>query len=382
MNNYNFKYYIPSRVYFKSGISEKIGEFIEELDIKCTLVITDKNISLLPWYEVIVENIKDKCNEVIIFDRVHCEPSDEDVNNAIELVRDYSVTGVIGIGGGSCMDCAKGVAAAISSGSKTITPFLRPNDKEIKRKVRLILIPTTSGTGAEITRGAVLIDKDNNIKRGFGNGGYYADIALIDPNFGSSLPKEQIAASGVDAFCHALESFLVNKNHPICKAWSLLALKLIWENLPKMYRENDLYSRENMFLASLLATMSFSTGVGLTFSHHISDILGGLYEIPHGFASYYSLPCTVKMFMMKDKWKSEFEMLETVFGGNSILDALERLSIDLQIPPFDKYFKPFYLKEVDEIYEKVMNNSYRATELRGEELYQVIKESFGRNKNN
>lgn len=377
MMNYDFIYHIPSRVYFKTGVSDKIGEYIKELDIKCSLIITDNNISSLHWYKVISENIKNNCNEVIVFNRVHCEPSDEDVNNAIEFAKDCAVTGVIGIGGGSCMDCAKGVAAAISSGSKSITPFLRPNEQKVEKKAKLILIPTTAGTGSEITRGAVLIDKENRIKRGFGNGGYYADVALIDPNLGSTLSKEQIATSGADAFCHALESFLVNQSHPICKIWSLHALKLIWENLPRMYKENDRYSRENMFLGSLLATMSFSTGVGLTFSHHISDILGGIYEIPHGFASYYSLPFTVKIFMKNDKWKSDFEMLETIFGGKNILEALESLSLTLQIPSFEKYFAPMVKKEIDVMYESIMNNSYRATELKGESLYKVIKDSFG-----
>lgn len=377
MINFDFKYYIPSRVFFKTGVSDKIGEYIKELGIKNALIITDDNISSLPWYRIIIENIKNNCNEVIVFNGVHCEPSDEDVNNAIEYARDCAVTGVIGIGGGSSMDCAKGVAAAISRGSKSITPFLRPNEEKVERKANLILIPTTAGTGAEITRGAVLIDKENKVKRGFGNGGYYADIALIDPNLGSSLSKEQIATSGVDAFCHALESFLVNQSHPICKIWSFYALKLIWENLPKMYKENDLHSRENMFLGSLLATMSFSTGVGLTFSHHISDVLGGMYDIPHGFASYYSLPCTVKLFVKDDKWKLDFEMLETIFEGKNILEALESLSLTLQIPSYEKYFAPMEKEEIDFMYESVMNNSYRATELKGEMLYKVIKDCFG-----
>lgn len=373
---FDFKYYIPSRIYFKSGISNDIKEYIDELSVERILIVTDSHISSLPWFSPLIEKISQATKAHFLFDKVHCEPSDDDVNNAITYALDKDINGVLGIGGGSCMDCAKCVSAAISNNSSSIEPFLRPGKEKVRKKLPLILMPTTAGTGAEITRGAVIIDKDKKIKRGFGNGGYYADVALIDPNFGSTLSQDQIATSGLDALCHAIESFFVNQTHPICKIWSYNALKLAWDNLPEMYSKNDSSSRDNMFLGSLLATMSFSTGVGLTFSHHISDVLGGTYEIPHGYASYYTLPYTLKVFMENGKNKSDFEALGDIFGSADIADALEKLSESLNVPCFQKYFPPMSNNEIDEIYNRIIGNSYRASGLVGEDLRQVLQNSF------
>lgn len=372
---FDFRYYIPSRIHFKSGIINDIEIYVKELSITRILVVTDSKISSLPWFQTLIEKIN--CTkEVFVFDKVHCEPSDDDVNNVITYATNKNINGVIGIGGGSCMDCAKCVAAALSNECPSIEPFLRPQMKIVLRKLPLMLIPTTAGTGAEITRGAVIIDKKRKTKRGFGNGGYYADIALIDPDLGCTLPQDQIATSGLDALCHAIESFLVNQTHPICKVWSYNALKLIWDNLPKMYKENDLNSRENMFLGSLLATMSFSTGVGLTFSHHISDVLGGTYEIPHGYASYYTLPYTIKIFMENGKSKSEFEALGEIFGSTDISTALENLSIILNVPNYNKFFDPLSNYEIDTIHKRILENSYRASGLAGDDLLRVLRHSF------
>lgn len=373
---FDFKYYIPSRIHFKSGIINDIGEYIRELSINRILVVADSNISALPWFQTLIERINQIESEVFIFDNVHCEPSDENVNNGITYAYGKDINGIIGIGGGSSMDCAKCIAAAISSDSASIEPFLRPETKKVNKKLPLMLIPTTAGTGAEITRGAVIIDKKQRTKRGFGNGGYYADIALIDPDVGCTLSKNQIATSGLDALCHAIESFLVNQTHPICKIWSYNALKLIWDSLPKMYEENDSVSQENMFLGSLLATMSFSTGVGLTFSHHISDVLGGTYDIPHGYASYYTLPYTVKIFMEKGKNKAEFEALGNIFGSADVSNALVKLSNTLNVPSYTKYFSPMSNDDIDDIFNRILGNSYRASGLAGDDLLRVLQNSF------
>lgn len=372
---FDFKYYIPVRIHFKSGITNDIEGYIKELSITRILIVTDSKISSLSWFRALIEKIN-CAEEVFVFDKVHCEPSDDDINNAIAYAANKNINGVIGIGGGSCMDCAKCVTAALSNDCSSIEPFLRPQMKTVLNKLPLILIPTTAGTGAEITRGAVIIDKKQKTKRGFGNGGYYADIALIDPDLGCTLSQDQIATSGLDALCHAIESFLVNQTHPICKTWSYNALKLIWDNLPKMYTENDSNSRENMFLGSLLATMSFSTGVGLTFSHHISDVLGGTYEIPHGYASYYTLPYTIKIFMENCKNKSEFEALGGIFGSADISTALENLSNILNVPNYNKYFDPLSNDEIDAIHNRILGNSYRASGLAGDDLLRVLQYSF------
>lgn len=372
---FDFKYYIPSLIHFRSGITNDIEKFIKELSITRILIVTDPKISSLSWFKALIEKIN-YSKVVFVFDRVHCEPSDDDVNSIISYAANKNINGIVGIGGGSCMDCAKCVAAALSNDCSTIELFLRPQMKPVLRKIPLILIPTTAGTGAEITRGAVIIDKKRKTKRGFGNGGYYADIVLINPDLGCTLSQDQIATSGLDALCHAIESFLVNQTHPICKIWSYNALKLIWDNLPKMYIDNDSYSRENMFLGSLLATMSFSTGVGLTFSHHISDVLGGTYEIPHGYASYYTLPYTIKLFMENGRNKSEIEALGDVFGSTDISTALENLSNILKVPNYNKYFDPLSNAEIDTIYNRILENSYRASGLVGDDLLRVLRHSF------
>ncbi|MGG5342389.1 iron-containing alcohol dehydrogenase family protein [Enterococcus sp. AZ192] len=379
---HDFKYHLPVEVHFKKGILKEILEYTNRLDMSTILILTNEEVSKKKWFEEMREKLCKYSIRVDVCPNVVCEPTDQSINAIAELFMDCSYDGIIGIGGGSCLDSAKAVNILLSAKANNIEDYLVPNSTLAEKKIPMILIPTTAGTGAEITRGTVLYNEQHKIKRGFSNGGCFADIALIDPLVAKTLKKEQIAASGVDALSHALESYLVNDKHEICRLFSISALKLITMNLEKLYQNNqNEEAAENMFLAGLLATMSFATGVGLTFSHHISDVLGPTYKIPHGFASVFTLVETIKQLRSKDKQIDEkMKNLEIAIGNSCIEQTLIEMFGNLQIPHFTEYASSINQIELDSLYNKINSSDYRGVALENKELKLVLRKCLQKEK--
>lgn len=373
----NFRFSCPVQVHFCNGISNRLPDYVKSM--KRIAVITDANIAKQDWFASIIENIKKNHIECVICDLVVCEPTDDSVNRVAAYIRKQGLTfdGILGIGGGSCMDTAKAVNVLLSNNSCKIEEFLVPNRKEFAVNHPMILIPTTAGTGAEVTRGVVISNKQLGYKRGFGTGGCYATIALIDPTLGKTLNKTFIASTGLDAFCHALESYLVNKTNPLCKQLSLAAIEMIWNNLLLYYEKNDFEARSNMFYASMMATLSFSTGVGLTYSHSISDILGALYPIPHGLASVYTIPSTVSLF---EDSSEDISLLKKRLNINKLSEAIITWMNKLNVPHYTTYFPSMSKNQLKSLQEQVYQNCYRRNGLDENQLYWVLQNSFGEEK--
>lgn len=374
----NFKFFMPVKVYFKSGIIKEISTFIDELKITKILIVTDSNIYNLEWFKDIQNDLNNKKINYYTCIITVGEPTESNINKVISSLTDYEFDGIIGIGGGSSMDTAKTLNVAISHNCSDIRKFLRPSKSRIINKIPMILVPTTAGTGAEITRGAVVVDEKIIAKRGFSNDGCYADIALVDPSLGRTLPKEVIASTGLDAFCHAIESFLVNNNHPVSKCLAKHAIELICSNLSRFYKDsNDVEACSNMFLASMLSTIAFSTGTGLTFSHHISDILGARYKIPHGFASFFTLATTLGI-LEKDLTDENLNYLINTFKTSDLKTFIIKLGDIVNAPNFTKYFNPLSNEEIENLIIDILNNAYRAVGINEKQLRKVLYESFGK----
>ncbi|MFC3884905.1 iron-containing alcohol dehydrogenase [Bacillus songklensis] len=223
-----------------------------------------------------------------IFNKVKPEPEVEIVADCVKAIKAGKHDGVIAVGGGSAMDIAK-CAAAIAHTEDSIEQFFGVD--LIKEKgLPLIAIPTTAGTGSEVTNIAILSDKNEQLKKGVVSPYLLPDVALVSPEMTLTCPQSVTAASGIDALVHAVEAYISVYASPITDALAIKAMEMIAKYLPKAYANpNDVTAREQMVTASLMAGMAFgNAGVGAV--HALAYPLGGRYHMPHGVSNALLLP--------------------------------------------------------------------------------------------
>ncbi len=260
-------------------------------------------------------------------------------DKAQELARQFGADCVIGAGGGSAMDVGKAVSILLTNGGKAEDYLGLGRIK--KAGVPKIMVPTTAGTGAEVSFTAVFINEKTGSKGGMNGDPLYPEAAILDPGLTLSLPPAVTAATGIDAFTHALEAFVSTQAHPISDMYAIKAIALISDNLPKAYAHGgNLEARSNMLLGSLLAGKALATaGVGLV--HAMSYPLGGMYHTPHGLANAVLLPYVVDYNIIGNPGK--FAQIAAVMGyetgsrpaieaGRVAVEAVYSLNAEVGIP--------------------------------------------------
>lgn len=233
---------------------------------------------------------------------VACEPSFSDFEEALKEVRDFNPDCIAGIGGGSVMDLAK-IIAVFNTFNQPVKDFIGIN-LLTERKTQMICIPTTSGTGSEVSPNSILLDESDGNKKGIISPFLVPDVAYIDPKLTISLPPEVTAFTGLDAFTHCIEAF-VNKNaHPVIDGFALEGISLISRNLTLAFHDgNDLEARTNLALGSLYGGMCLGP-VNTGAVHALAYPLGSFYKIAHGLANAvllqhvlnYNLPVAIDRY--------------------------------------------------------------------------------------
>ena len=265
------------------------------------------------------ENILIKKNiEYKIFDEVEVDPSFEVVNKALNKVIDFLPDIIVGIGGGSSLDTAK-----------SIKYFIKKSNLHIP----LIALPTTSGTGSEVTSYAVLTDKKNNIKIPLKDDEMIPEYAILDPDLTKTLPKSVVADSGIDALTHAIESYTCKGANFYTKMYALSAIRLIFKNLLRMYRDiKDEEARTEMAKASCIAGFAFEKS-GLGINHSVAHAIGGKFHIAHGKINGIILPYVIR-FNSEDKTTAQryYEISKDLgFPANSIEEGAESLALAVEL---------------------------------------------------
>ena len=264
-------------------------QVIEKFNIKKVLIVTDQGVVKSGTIQHVLNLLP---VEYAVFAEVKPEPELEQVQDCIDVYRREQCDAVLAVGGGSALDIAK-CAAALAGQSGEIREFLG-TDKIQNRNIPLIVIPTTSGTGSEVTNIAILSDSANQMKQGIVSDYLLPDVAIISPIMSVSCPASVTAASGVDALVHALEAYISVNHSDITDALATQAIELIVEYLPQAYAlPNNLIAREKMATASLMAGLAFgNAGVGAV--HALAYPLGGKYKMPHGVSNALMLPHVLK----------------------------------------------------------------------------------------
>jgi alcohol dehydrogenase len=283
-----FSFTGAKKIVFGNGSFAFLAQHLSDLKAKRPLIVLDKNLADAGFRDRISQVLQGEGIEFHLFDQTEPEPPLELADEGANVALKRKCDSVIGIGGGSAMDVAKAVAVLAANKGKALD-YLGLN-KVPGPGLPTIMVPTTAGTGSEVTFTAVFIRKNLEKKEGMNSPYLYPDLALLDPQLTLSLPPEPTATTGLDALCHAIESYTSINASPMSELLSLEAIRLISENLRTcVHNGGDLEAREQMLLGSLYAGLGLANA-GVTAVHSLSYPLGGKYGIPHGLANTIMLP--------------------------------------------------------------------------------------------
>lgn len=269
---------VPS-VIFETGASARLGAIVKAR-MKRPVVVTDEGIMKAGLIEPALKSLKDEGLDVHLFDRIEADPPARVVRASVEVARAHKADGVIGFGGGSSMDTAKLIAVLLNSTQRLEEIYGTGNVKG--GRAPLALVPTTAGTGSEVTDISV-VTSDDDQKMGILGDQLFADLAVLDPTLTHGLPRHVTAATGVDAMVHAIEAYTNrHRKNPVSDALAREALRLLSRNIVAACETpGDATVRANMLLGAMLAGQAFTNSpVGAV--HGMAYPLGALFHIPHG----------------------------------------------------------------------------------------------------
>jgi alcohol dehydrogenase len=286
-----FSFTGAKKIIFGNGSLLTLASHIKEHHAQNPLVVIDKNLAKTDLMEKVANVLIPAGIKFTVYDKVEAEPPIELADEGAKIAVKNKCDIVIGIGGGSAMDVAKAIAVlAINKGAAS--DYLGLN-KVPKPGLPKIMIPTTAGTGSEVTFTAVFLRKNLKKKEGMNSPYLYPELALLDPELTLSLPPVPTAHTGLDALCHAIESYTSVNSSPVSEMFSLEAIALIAENLRACVHDGkNIVARERMLLGSLYAGIGLANA-GVTAVHSLSYPLGGKYGVGHGLANTMLLPAVM-----------------------------------------------------------------------------------------
>ena len=329
----------PTQIQFGAGSISNLAETVKSFNGSKVFLVVDPGLVKAGLIAKVTAPLKNAKIPFTVYDKIDPEPGLKLADKGCKLARKAKCDCVVGVGGGSAMDVAKAIAILLTNGGKAVDYLGLGLIK--KPGVPKIMVPTSSGTGAEVTFTAVFINEKTGSKGGMNGDPLYPDATILDPELTISLPPHVTAFTGIDALTHALEAYTSTQAHSISEMYSLEAISLIADNLPAAYANGDnLEARSAMLMGSLLGGKALATaGVGLV--HAMAYPMGGMFGIPHGLANAVLLPYVVDYNLIGDMKK--FATLAEILGQNTddltlresaslCVDALFNLNDDVGIP--------------------------------------------------
>ncbi|HHX79620.1 MAG TPA: iron-containing alcohol dehydrogenase [Acholeplasmataceae bacterium] len=323
-----------------SGSLLDLPELILEKGISKVLIVTDQGIMDLGLTKNLESGLKNEGIDYVIYDKTVPNPTVDNVEEAVSIFLENECEAIIGFGGGTAIDCAKGVGARIARPNKSLNKM--KGVLKVRKKIpTLIAIPTTAGTGSEGTLAAVITDSKTHDKYAINDVNLIPHIAVHDPLLTLGLPPHLTATTGMDALTHAVEAYIGRSNTKETIEYARKAIKIIFHDLEKAYLDgNDLEARLNMLKASYYAGLAFTRAyVGNV--HAIAHTFGGFYNIPHGLANAVILPHVLRYYG-KHVERKLVSLADLVGIGtdadseskkaNQFTEAIEKMNERMKIP--------------------------------------------------
>jgi alcohol dehydrogenase class IV len=330
-----FIYYV-TQIQFDFGAVKLLKQECERVGIARPLVVTDAGVKAAGVLQKALDALPGL--PVAVFDQTPSNPTEAAVRAAVAVYRANGCDGLIAVGGGSAIDCAKGVAiAATHEGPLTHFATIEGGSPRITEKVApLIAVPTTSGTGSEVARGAIIIVDDHR-KLGFHSWHLVPKTAICDPELTLGLPPKLTAATGMDAIAHCMETFMSAAVNPPADGIALDGLERGWANIERATRDgSDREARFNLMSASMEGAMAFQKGLGCV--HSLSHSLGGVDpRLHHGTLNAMFLPAVVRFNSQAESVKKDkrLERMAHAMGlgyGGDVAHAIKDMNARLDLP--------------------------------------------------
>lgn len=319
------RFELLTKIIFGVGSISQLGEEAGKIGEKA-LIVTYPDIRRVGLMDRVVGDLKEKGVDAIAFEKVEPNPRSSTVDEGAEIARSEKIDLVIGLGGGSAMDAAKGIAIT-SSGAESVLKFLGVRAEPEGPVPPLIQVPTMAGTGSEINPGAIITNWETHIKTGVMHRSLQAKVAIIDPEVTLTVPKNQTAAGGVDAFCHIVETYVTDGTPtPLTDGIRETVMKMVVKYLPQaLAKLDDIEARTQLSWASTIAMSQFARvggGGGGMSCHGIEHALSGYYDVTHGAGLAALLPTWMRL--VPQVTKDRLDLLgKNVFGQKDGVQALE-----------------------------------------------------------
>ena len=340
MNDF-FEFQLRPRVLYKPGLVREIGEEIVQLRVGRAFIVADAGVERAGLIEPVRAGLEGHVEVVGIYTDVPANSSVDAVERGAAQAREVGADVVIAIGGGSPIDTAKAMRILLTEGGRLLD--YQGYNLLSRPLTPMVVIPTTAGTGSEVTAWAVIRDEENAVKMAFSSPFLAPDLAVLDPEMTRTLPPRLTAATGMDALTHAIESFVGTNANPITDSLALQAIDMISNNLrAAVHSGGDIDARGNMLVASCIAGIAFSSGGGsLGIVHAIAHSVGGVFEVHHGTANSIVLPHGMRF--NRSAVPNRFSRIARAMGVNAGgrpeedviedgIDAVLKLATDCGLP--------------------------------------------------
>ena len=325
--------------YHGHGAIKEIPGLIKARDYKKVFIASDPDLVKFGVTSKVTDLLKENGIDFFLYDDIKPNPTIENIQHGVQAFKDCGADCMITIGGGSSMDTGKGIGIVINNPEFADIRSLEGVAPTKHRTVFTIAVPTTGGTGAESTINYVVTDVEKKRKFVCVDANDIPDIAVVDPDMMSSMPKGLTASTGMDALTHAIEGYTTKGAWELADVLDLESIKLIAKNLRKAV-QNDPDGREGMALAQYVTAMAYSN-VGLGIAHSMAHTLGAVYDTPHGVACAMMLP--IVMEFNQEYTGEKFKAIAEAFGVDTTgmdapayrkaaIDAVKQLSVDVGIP--------------------------------------------------
>lgn len=331
IHQFNF----PTTIRFGAGVIKELPAYLKANGLSHPLLVTDPIVATLPFFSGIVADLKAQGFSVVVFSDIHKNPVKSDVYKGTEVWDEEDRDVVVGIGGGAALDVARAIVLRVNHREDLFKyDDLIGGDVFVTNEVpHFITVPTTSGTGSEVGRSAIISDDETHQKKILFSPKLMAKIVFADPLLTMDLPPHITAATGMDALTHNMEAFLAKNYHPMCDGIALEGIHLIKDALETATHRPDVESRSKMLMASMMGAIAFQKGLGIV--HSLAHPLSSLLDTHHGLANAVNIPYGMAFNIagFEDKFKRIAKALELKEeNGAAVVNYLFELNSSLGIP--------------------------------------------------
>ena len=320
---------------FGIGSVKNLGQHTEKFGVDRLLIVTDEGIIKAGIIDKVVQQLDAAGVKHCIFHDVQPNPIDRNVMDGLEIYRKNDCDAILGVGGGSPIDAAKAIRFMVGHPGHVSEYYY---EMPISEMPVLIAIPTTSGTGTEVSGAGVITDTRENRKKIVISGA--PSLALVDPELTLSMPPSLTAATGMDALCHSVEAYTSNRYNPLAEAVAIAGIKLVAENLRTAVKNGaDVEARKNMAMASTMGALAFSKGLGAV--HSLAHQLSTEADMPHGVANAIMLPYVMEYNLESAAQKyadtaqamgANVQVISAMEAAQASVELVRQLSRDIGIP--------------------------------------------------